>query len=248
MKERTGYSQDPITEALLDIRIDSTIQPSQSGLDEMLVQFDGEYPQTAQMIDVVSQVSFGAQVRASAQQVPVGVARRSADNQRMLRAQADGMSFSELAPYSGWESFHAQAQIFWRAYRQYVQPAQIKQLSLRYINRFHLPQNAPLQSYLQIYPCFATEVLSEEGQVSGFFLQTQIARPDYRATVLINEATVPSETPGTGLVLLDINVFRVEDLPNDEVELWEIFGSLKQLKNTVFESLITEQTRKELMQ
>ena len=45
-------------------------------------------------------------------------------------------------------------------------------------------------------------------------------------------------------MVLDIDIFRTEDLPGNEAQLWELLEQLRQAKNMVFEACITDQTRR----
>jgi uncharacterized protein (TIGR04255 family) len=44
--------------------------------------------------------------------------------------------------------------------------------------------------------------------------------------------------------LLDIDVFRSEQIPGREDELWTVIDEARAIKNTIFERCITDETRK----
>src|SRR5262245_31334591 len=113
MTEAIRYNRDPITEALLDIRIAPSVQVTQEGLLAALSPLSADYPESGQLLDFVSEFSIGAQVGASVRQAPVGIARLSTDKKQMLRAQPDGVTFNRLSPYPGWEAFRDEARRLW---------------------------------------------------------------------------------------------------------------------------------------
>lgn len=241
MTEAMRYNRDPITEALLDIRIAPSVQITQEGLLAALSPLSADYPESGQLLDFVSEFSIGAQVGASVRQAPVGIARLSADKNQMLRAQTDGVTFNRLSPYPGWEAFRDEARRLWNAYCAYTQPQEIRQISVRYINRLDLPGEAFVKEYLNLFPAIPDNL---PGPMEGFFIQMQIALPELKATALLNEATVPSPVSEKGSALLDITILRASELKNDEEFLWDLFDQFRMHKNRIFESLITDKTRR----
>lgn len=240
MTEATQYNRDPITEALLDIRIVPSVQVTKEGLLAALSPLSADYPESAQLVNLVSEVSVGAEIGASARQIPGGIAHISADKKQMLKAQPDGMTFNRLSPYPGWEAFRDEARRLWNIYRTYTQPQQIKQISVRYINKLNVPGDAFVEDYLNLFPAIPDNL---PGPMEGFFIQTQMALPELEAIVLLNEAIVPSSDPGKGSVLLDITILRSTELKDDEEFLWGLFEQFRLRKNQIFESLITDKTR-----
>ena len=54
---------------------------------------------------------------------------------------------------------------------------------------------------------------------------------------------VVASAPRTASVALDIDLFRAEDLPDDDGQRRRLFEELRCRKNEVFEACITEKTR-----
>ena len=61
--------------------------------------------------------------------------------------------------------------------------------------------------------------------------------------VNVNYSSAPSPLVAHSSFLLDIDVFREDGIPSNDDELWELVGLLRDHKNAVFESLITDRTR-----
>ena len=66
---------------------------------------------------------------------------------------------------------------------------------------------------------------------------------DINSLCLLNEAIIKPAAPEVVSVVLDIDVFRTTDLPDDEEELWKFLEELRQRKNTIFEACITDKAR-----
>jgi uncharacterized protein (TIGR04255 family) len=246
MKETGRYNNDPIVEALVDIVATPSVDITEAIWKDMHSQIASEYPTINALVNVESEVSFEPHFGASARQIPAGVAVISGNGKRMLKAQRDRMTFSVLAPYPGWEDFRKEARRLWRIYEDFTKPAEVRQVSVRYINRFDLPRNLPVSDFLQFYPFLPRNLKLANATLSAFFLQTQIEIPDAKASVIFNESTVPAPAPDLASLLLDIGIFRSAELANDDLFLWGLIDQFRVLKNEVFEAVITDKTREML--
>lgn len=63
------------------------------------------------------------------------------------------------------------------------------------------------------------------------------------AYALLNQTSVPSAREGAVSIILDVDLFRTADPPQDEDAVWEYFETLHQGKNDIFEACITPSTR-----
>src|SRR5262249_10954306 len=117
----------------------------------------------------------------------------------------------------------------------------IERVAVRYINRLDLPgDRVELKDYLRTAPELSPDLV--QGLV-GFFMQLNIPHTDIKCTSLLNEITVEAPEPGVVSVVLDIDLFRTEDLPQAEQDLWSLFETLHERKNEIFEACITDRTR-----
>ncbi len=60
---------------------------------------------------------------------------------------------------------------------------------------------------------------------------------------LCNTGLVSSPLIGHVSFLLDIDVARINDVPQSETELWTMIANMRVLKNQLFESSITQRAR-----
>ena len=148
---------------------------------------------------------------------------------------------SRLAPYESWEAFRNEARRLWEVYRQTVKPVRIERVALRYVNRLDLPgPRAELKDYLQTSPEIAAGL--PQG-LDGFFMQLQIPVEDLNSRLFLNLTTCEPPKPGIVAVVLDIDLFRTENLPQEEEALWQLLESMRARKNEFFEACINDRTR-----
>jgi len=241
-KSSTHYPKAPLTEAVIDIRVEL---PSEITLQELKKVQEGEedhYPRREESLLVVGHMSMGSQVSASAQQTPNGYRFTSQDNRQIFQARTDGFTFNRLAPYETWESFRDEARRLWEIYRSIAKPKNINRLALRYINRLDLP--LPLKDfkdYLRTTP----EISPKMSQgLSGYFMQLQLPQPDLEAMLVLNQTLIPPPGPNLVSVVMDFDLFCKDNVPNDDQDIWKRFEILRTRKNEIFEACITNKTRR----
>ena len=237
------YAHAPLTEALIDIRVEL---PTEVGLSKLLEvhqhAHQEDYPRREQLLVVHGQMSIGPEVGASARQSSNGYRFISKDGRQIFQARLDGFTFSRLAPYEAWEPFRDEAHRLWNAYRSIANPKNITRIGIRYINRLDLPlPMTDFKDYLKTVP----EVSSGMSQgLSGYFMQLQLPQVDLNAMLVLNQALIPPPTPKLVSVLFDIDLYSDSDLASDEQSLWERLEAFRIRKNKVFEASITDRVRR----
>lgn len=117
----------------------------------------------------------------------------------------------------------------------------VTRVAVRYINRFDLP--LPVKD-LKDYFRTAPEVSPDLPQaLAGFFMQLTIPHLDIKSVLLLSETIVGSTEPGSVGVILDFDLYRIEDIPEEEDHLWQLFDDLRVRRNAIFEACITDQAR-----
>lgn len=235
------YQKPPITEAIIDLRVEL---PPEIGLTELNKAHGGEeatYPSVEQMHAAFGQMQVGPHVSATAGSQPIGYLFRSVDGKQIYQVRLQGFTLSRLAPYESWNIFRDEARRLWDIYCSVVKPSKIVRLAVRYINRIDIP--LPLhdfKDYLRTVP----EVSPELPQgLAGYLLQLAIPLEDIKSLVLINETIIEPANRNVVSVVLDIDIFRTADLPADEESTWAFFEELRFHKNKAFEACITDKAR-----
>ena len=74
-------------------------------------------------------------------------------------------------------------------------------------------------------------------------MQLQIPHRDIAALLVLNMAMVPPARENVVSIVLDLDIFRVDSVPQNEDELWLYFEQLRIAKNKAFEACLTDATR-----
>ncbi|MBI3409317.1 MAG: TIGR04255 family protein [Planctomycetes bacterium] len=241
MSSARRYRNTPITEALIELRVR---QKSGITVRDLVHCHEGEekaYPNRRELTIGLGLIEVGPRMSASASAEHVGFISTSPDQKQVYQARLDGFTFSRLAPYESWDAFVAEARRLWNLYRKCLQPEEVTRLAVRYINRLDLPgDRVEIKDYLRTAPEVASGMpLSFD----GFFMQLQIPVPDIQCRLLLNETIIEPARPGVVSVVLDIDLFRTDDLPKDEEGLWALFEQMHVRKNEIFETCITDRSR-----
>lgn len=238
MSEKAPYPNAPITEAVLDIRVQL---PPDVGTPELLKAHEGEeaaYPLRETM--VIMQVSHGPDGTHSRQHEG-GYRFKSTDGLNIYQARLDGFTMNRLAPYEHWEKFRTEARRLWNVYREHTRPARVTRLAVRYLNRIDmpLPMN-DFDEYLRTLPLVSPDVPQALG---GFFMQLTIPLDAINSLAIINENMTEPARPNVASVVLDLEISRLADVPQDEAGMWEFIEELRTWKNRLFEGSITDKAR-----
>jgi uncharacterized protein (TIGR04255 family) len=236
-----NYQKAPITEALIDLRVELSSQIEPSILRQIQDSVSSIYPGCEALIDLEQQIQAGSGVTATASQTHIGYRFLSGDRKHIFQARLDGFTFSRLAPYGEWKIFRDEARCLWELYRAIAKPKTINRVAVRYINLLNLP--LPLndfRDYLRTVP----EVSPDLPQgLRDYFMQLQIPQEDLEGMLLLNEAIIPSSADNVVSVLLDIDLFCNVNFSSDEDRCWSLLEKLRLRKNEVFEACITDKAR-----
>ncbi|MFK5978694.1 MAG: TIGR04255 family protein [Rhizobiaceae bacterium] len=236
------YKRAPITEAVIDFRMNSDFSPR---VVETIVRRLGKlYPDSKEMqnIDVkLDATSTGGVL--SVNQSPQGFRLSNREQNEVVIVQPGGVTASRLAPYMGWEELREAAQTVYSNMRKSSQQP-VARIGVRYINRIDVPINSStsglLSHYLNFYPNVPTIYGGPMLKYVAQVIQPSII-PHWIYS--ITSTTTAAPLPKHFSLLLDIDVFRTEDIPRKDVDLWSVLEEAQRIKNDIFERCITDNTR-----
>lgn len=235
------YSRAPITEAIIDLRVEPDERLSLTQLENCHENEKEAYPNKANLNRTIGQLTVGESSPHWATTEQIGFLFKSADEKQMFQVHREGFTVNRLAPYQGWEALRDEARRLWKIYREGTQPRRVTRIAVRYLNRFDLPGTGiDLKDYLKTSPEVSPHLPQ---QLTGFLMQLVIPQPEIKATVLLSETAVPPPAAETSSIVLDIDLYRTEELPTEEAALWGLFEELRHRKNEIFEACITAKTR-----
>lgn len=240
MNAEPSYTRPPIVEAILDIRIEAPADLTPSRLAICHERLRDDYPVIRELRWTRAHFSVADDALGEASQsTDVGHAFFSADGKRVLQARVDGCTVNRLKPYPGWELFSSEARRVWSNYREVARPRRIVRVALRFINRIDLPGPSPeLKHYFQTLPQIGPGLPQSMGT---FLMQLTLPLPAARATLNLVQTSADAPTTDKVSVVLDLDLYRTEDLPPDDEGLWQIFECLREEKNKAFRACITDQ-------
>jgi uncharacterized protein (TIGR04255 family) len=132
----------------------------------------------------------------------------------------------------------------WFRYRETLQPLSVNKIGLRYINRIEIPFPVKeLRDYCLLFPEFP---LKMPQTIGNFFMQFQSVNQEIGATGVVTLAVEPM-APGQQFVALifDIDVgCSTGSMHPDAEEIWTKFELLRNFKNRIFHSNLTENAKK----
>lgn len=242
MGEAIHYPKAPITEAIIDLRVqpraDLSLTSVESVRDALL---EADYPAREPMMKGTFQFNLAPIPSASSESEAWGFKFTSADGKNVWQSQTDGCAVSRLAPYDHWEPFRDEARRLWQSYKSYAAPVAATRLAVRFINRVDIPGKAvDLKTYFRTAPEISPALPQD---LANFFMRLVMPQRDIQAVAFLNQTMVPPARPGVQSVVLDIDLFREEEVPQDEEAIWEYFEILRVRKNELFEACITDATR-----
>ncbi len=241
------YAKAPVTEALIDIgvRLPEDVDVAKvEGLHEAVKE---NFPTKSPLLGGRFQFNITTE-GASEARIDQGQAGWVFEGQRegnvpkeVWMARGDGFSYHRLPPYGKWEDLAPRARSLWNIYRDMCRPVELTGCHVRYVNRLDLPNTMKdLREYLLLTP----QVPQDLGDaMSGFLMQVQLIRNESKTATNLTAAIVPPVQPDVISIVLDIDVVRQHDVPQDDDGLWAMLSQMRDAKNNAFEACITEAYR-----
>lgn len=226
----------PIREALIDLQVPRLADIPEQVRDDIQGRLGAPY-QSAQALRLVEARIATSPVggRVTSTDRPRGWLFRSIDETKVVQFRSDGFTFNRLRPYTNWEQVRDEALPLWAMYLERLQPAAIKRIAVRYINEMSFPTQ-DLDRYLDVPPRIPASL---DYRIAGHFSQALIeARPPISARLA--QALEPAVSEAV-TVLLDIDVYRTDEHDVGDDRLRERLDELRDVKNRLFFSSITEE-------
>jgi uncharacterized protein (TIGR04255 family) len=242
MARQRHLKNAPIAEAIIDFRakLPATFEVvTFASMKEML---GDSYPQMEESR------AFEAGVRVRGKRVEhiveekglQGYFFKSHDDKNVAQFRRDGFTFSRLKPYTKWQDVLAEAKKLWRLYVDRASPDLVTRIAARYINQLDIPLPIEdLAKYLKAAPTIPQNLPQELCQ---FLTRVTIRDPKSDIMAHIIQALEKSSKRDYVTVILDIDVFKQKESGFEELEIWQTFKQLRDLKNRIFFDSITETT------
>ncbi|WP_457660164.1 MULTISPECIES: TIGR04255 family protein [Sinorhizobium] len=232
-----NYKAPPIVECVFEFRYVDVVpfETIEKRKDKLLKHYDR----------AETEWTFQAQFDLEAHKVkqsrePVGLRLKTEDELQIVRVQTQVLAVAQLAPYVGWAELRSRIERDFATYTDLFGRRKITRIGVRYINRIDVPgQSADVEAYLKLYPA-----LPDLGQTVGVGFAMQITQKiDDQFVVSLRSGTAASPVPDTVSFLLDIDLFTEVDIPTRDDQILLLLDRMRELKNFIFESSITDKAR-----
>jgi uncharacterized protein (TIGR04255 family) len=104
MTAQRHYQKPPITEAIIDLRVELPPEISLTELNKAHEGQEATYPTVQDRYAAFGQMQIGPQVSVTASRQHIGYLFRSGDGTQIYQARLDGFTMSRLAPYENWNA------------------------------------------------------------------------------------------------------------------------------------------------
>jgi uncharacterized protein (TIGR04255 family) len=239
------YQQPPITEAVIEIRFSEPMPTAD--LAKVSDTFKSTYPHEQIVTDVSVQLYFRHDTQNTAQAKAIekrGHRRSSPDQTELVLLWPAIFVVSQLAPYPGWDVFFARFQRDWNTWKRAVSYKNISRIGVRYINRIDIPvEGRPVtheEEFLNVY----VHMPDELQPLAAWAVQGQLRLPDIGCKLTLNSSVVPSPLLGHVAFVLDQDIAKDDRPPQNDAEIYELINQIRDKKNSVFESCITDKARR----
>jgi uncharacterized protein (TIGR04255 family) len=238
------YPNAPITEALIDIRVNYAQGTTLEKLKKFGEEVRERYPHenTREMME--GKIDFSTPTpRSQSTRSTVGYIYHSEDRKQAVQVRLDGFTFSRFAPYQNWGHMMDETKRLWDLFVALFEPTLVLRVAVRYVNQINLPLNEgtlSFEHYLSTFPKIGTD---DDILLEQFLLRLVMPQNDISAQLILTEALLPQQGASLG-VILDIDLFRENlSLPARSPEIWDMLERFRERKNRFFEVSITDAAR-----
>ena len=148
------YKHPPITEAVIEIRLEDSL--SESVVEKIHKRLKKSYESS----ETISLVGIRLDPKKEKiERIPdefEAYKLTSKDQADVVQIKPNAMVCSRLAPYNGWVNFEPRARENWEIWRKTAKHTKIKRIGVRYINRIDIPfrkeDKIDIEDYLTIVP------------------------------------------------------------------------------------------------
>lgn len=231
------YSAPPILEAVVQV---SFAEPLALNIHRKLTRkLARNYAVTLDQNAVEAKIDFETR-RADFHPQPQ--ARLSSDDQAdILIVGLGSLTWSRLSPYTGWAVLAERLHRDMQAAHASMGPRKLSRMGLRYINRLDFPIEDEIGWYEKYIAINLT--LPPQWQIIQAYGWRFERLFDDGLRAIVQSGTVEPEVPGTGAVLLDIDIVAEGEIPIKLEEQLLRLELMRKLKNEIFETSVTDLAR-----
>jgi uncharacterized protein (TIGR04255 family) len=237
------YLHPPVTEAVIQVRVkhEMTIEDMEKVTSKLRKTYPHKIVLNDYDIRISKQPIVGESVAVNQQPKRLQISSDDQIDRAIIGNNA--LTVARLAPYPGWDIFYEKFIHAWKSWKKVANTKSISRIGVRYINRIDIPlmgeDKIELEDYLTFYP--KVPELDDSPIVEYLIQVTKPINNLWTATII--STLLQSPLINHISLLLDIDVFRTEQIPLKDEDLWAVITEARNIKNTVFQRCLTQKTR-----
>ena len=238
------YVKPPITEAVIELRFETSV--SQDAMEKFVRDVKERYPSAEEKYEVAVELKIAAASKepvSTLEKKLVGYKLTGSEDTDLILFDTDRIANIRLAPYCGWGIFWEKTEKNFGDLKKRLGYRKIVRMATRYVNRIDIPKLGKEVINSNDYLLIEPEIPSVIKTIHNFKTQFVAPIPEVEGKVTVNAATVQSPLIDHVSLLLDIDLFKDQNVPQKDNEVWELFSHLHRQKNKIFEAFITDKAR-----
>ncbi len=222
----------PITEALIDFRVDLGQDFDPRAFLKLKDELGETYPrfEVIRVVEGNIRISDQELSQTTSDRMLFGYRLGNQDSDRITQLRVNGFTYSKLHPYTSWTDVFTEAWRLWERYVAVSRPAAVTRVAVRYINHIEIPPPFCFSEFLTDPPTIPDSLPQT---ISTYFKRVTVDEPDTRLSANIIQA-VDRPDASAMRFLLDIDVYRNHTFDLAAEKLKSSFSDLRALKNRIF--------------
>lgn len=234
------YKRPPIIEAAIEIRFSTEID--ESVFKKLTSRYETNYPELKPIESHKVDININGVDTETNTTVQTDYRFYSKDMSQIILLKSSSFLLSQLAPYESWEALISRFDRDWRLFKRFAGHNPIARIGVRFINRIDIPKSDSLiheDEYLNIYPKHPKNL----DPLLSYAIHSQTELSNINSILTLNSAVVPSPLPKHISIVIDQDISREVEPPQNTEDIINFLNEVRTEKNSVFESCITDKAR-----
>jgi uncharacterized protein (TIGR04255 family) len=168
----------------------------------------------------------------------------SNDQTDAIVVSPDGLLWTRLAPYPGWDVFAERVARDLKLAIKHLSIGKPSRIGMRFINRIDVPATGDVVRY-EDYLAINIDLPPQISSVDNYGWRFECPFPTLGLRAVLQSAVVEPEVPSHLSFLLDIDVIAMNELPADLDSMLSHLEKMRTLKNELFELSIRDKAREQ---
>lgn len=237
------YKRPPLIEAVIEVRFDKKLTPK--NISNIVKKSKQEYPLEKINRQIISEFIVSAQGVVQNNNIIEGriLDKIDLNQQSGLIIMPSYMAVVNRAPYQGWENLFSLFDKAWGILKKESEMKGVTRIGARFVNRIDIPVDDDTQK-INIADYLNIGIHTPDGQgIKGYNVNFSLLLSDGFSANIIT-TTVEPILINTAALLLDIDIYKDSNIPYKDEDLFSMINSIRERKNSLFESYITDEARK----